>query len=167
MKTLLLLLITFSASAQYFAPSIVTIYSDNSFYPGLRYGLDVKLYTIDRRNEYFTSLTLAFGETVKSESELYRAGAGIKRTFTRYSRFKYGIMGSLSYYRYYGTDRPVVKIGAIPYVGSTTAIGISPLISYDIAKYFYTEAGMTAHPLQMGEAKAGLNYFVSIGMRWR
>lgn len=155
MKTIIFLFITNIAFAQYFAPSLTTIYQDNSKQPGQRYGVDLKYFSIHYDKELFFGMTYAFGENAYSDSDLFRMSIGCKTG----EKLKYGAMASAIGYR-------IANYPESEKDQYTGAISFSPLVSYDINKYFYVEAGMTLTGFQKGDFEVMNSYFASIGMRW-
>lgn len=156
MKTIALLLIYNVSLAQFFAPSLTAIYQDNSLQPGERYGIDMKYFNIHHDKELFFDAKYAFGENKFSDSGLLSLGIGCKTG----ERLKYGAMMSSVGYMITELAESTQKEH---YAG---AISFSPLVSYDINKYFYVEAGMTLPAFQAGEFEIMNSYFLSIGMRW-
>jgi len=155
MKTIILLLIVNISYAQYFAPSLTTIYQDNEITSGQRYGLDIKYYAIHGDKEYFFDWTYAYGENKQSDNDLLRFGFGCKTG----NRIKYGAMMSAIGYR------------TVHYPESTkdkmvATVAFSPLLSYELNDYFYIETGMSLTAFQAGDFEIGNSYFFSFGMRW-
>jgi len=156
MKTLILLFTSTICSAQFFAPSLTTIYQDNEFHPGQRYGLDIKYFAIHGDKEYFFDLALAFGDNKYSDNDLARFGFGCKTG----DRLKYGAMLNTIGYRMVNYPESTKDL-------YTASVAVTPLLSYDINQYFYTEIGMSVTAFQMGDFQVGNSYFLSFGMRWR
>jgi len=155
MKTIILLLITVTSYGQFFAPSLTTIYQDNDKQPGQRYGIDMKYYAIDNDKEYFFDWKYAYGENKQSDSDLLSLGFGCKTGH----RLKYGAMASAVGYR-------MVNYPESTKDQYTASVAFSPLVSYDINKYFYIESGMMITAFQTGDFKVANSYFFSFGMRW-
>ena len=143
------------AYGQYFAPSLTTIYQDNELQPGQRYGLDLKYYAIQRDKEYFLGYTYAYGENQYSDNDLLRLSIGCKTGH----RFKYGAMASAIGYRTVNYPESTKDQYAV-------SMAVSPLVSYELSKYFYIESGMSVTAFQMGDFKVMNSYFFSFGMRW-
>ena len=156
MKTLILLLIVNVTYGQFFAPSLTTIYQDNELQPGSRYGLDMKYFAVHRDKEYFLAGTYAYGENKQSDNDLLRLSFGCKTGY----RLKYGAMASVIGYRTVNYPESLKD-------QYTSSIAFSPLISYDLNKYFYVESGITVTAFQMGDFKVNNSYFFSFGMRWQ
>lgn len=145
-----------SVQAQYFAPSVTSIYQDNSLQPGNRYGIDMKYYALlPQHKEIFLAWTYAYGENSYSDSDLARISIGCKTG----DRLKYGMMASTIGYR-------IVNYPESEQDQYTGTISFSPLVSYELTDYFYIEAGMTLPAFQAGDFEVMNSYFLSIGMRW-
>jgi hypothetical protein len=156
MKTIIIVLLTSTVCwGQYFAPSLTTIYQDNELQPGQRYGLDMKYYAIHDDKEYFLGWTYAYGENRYSDSDLLRMSIGCKTGY----KLKYGAMMSAIGYR-------TVNLPESNKDQMTASIAFSPLVSYEINKYFYVESGMSLTAFQLGDFEVGNSYFFSLGMRW-
>ncbi len=140
---------------QYFAPSLTTIYQNNEKTSGQRYGLDMKYFALLHDKELFLAGTYAYGESNTYDSDLLRLSIGCKTG----DRLKYGAMASAIGYR-------TVNYPESTKDQYTASIAFSPLVSYDLNKYFYIESGMTVTAFQMGDFKVGNSYFFSFGMRW-
>jgi hypothetical protein len=157
MKTLLFLLISTVSLAQgRFAPMLTTIYQDNEKQPGQRYGLDMKYFAEVHDKEYFMAWTYAYGENRYSDSDLMRLSLGCKTG----DRFRYGMMGSAIGYR-------MVNLPESTKDQYTVTLSFTPLVSYEINKYFYVESGITLPAFQTGDFEVYNSYFFSLGMRWR
>jgi len=156
MKTLFIILLTSTISyGQFFAPSLTTIYQDNEKTAGQRYGLDMKYFALLDHKELFIAGTYAYGENTTSDNDLLRLSIGCKTG----ERLKYGAMASAIGYRTVNYPESLKD-------QYTASIAFSPLVSYDLNKYFYIESGMTVTAFQMGDFKVGNSYFFSFGMRW-
>jgi len=158
MKTLITLTILLTSticSGQFFAPSLTTIYQDNDLQPGQRYGLDMKYFALHHDKEYFFDMKYAYGENTQSDSDLLSFGFGCKTG----DRLKYGAMMSAVGYRTVNYPESLKD-------QYTVSVAFSPLISYDLSKYFYIESGMMVTAFQTGDFKVNNSYFFSFGMRW-
>ncbi len=90
-QTALFILVTSTMSfAQYFAPSLTTIYQDNEKTAGQRYGVDIKYFALLHDKELFLAGTYAYGESDTYDSDLLRLSIGCKTG----DRLKYGAMAS-------------------------------------------------------------------------
>jgi hypothetical protein len=155
MKTLLLILIANTALAQYFAPSLTTMYSENSIRPGQRYGVDLKYYALQGDKEYFFDFALLSGDDSFSDNDLARFGFGCKTG----DKIKYGAMMTANGYRSVDYEQSTEDL-------YTAAVSFSPLLSVELSDYFYVETGMTLTAFQIGDFEVMNSYFLSIGMRW-
>jgi hypothetical protein len=157
MKAIILILLTSTVSfGQYFAPSLTTIYQDNEKTAGQRYGLDMKYFALlPDHKELFLAGTYAYGESSTYDSDLLRFSIGCKTG----DRLKYGAMASAIGYR-------TVNYPESTRDQYTASIAFSPLVSYDINRYFYIESGMSLTAFQMGDFEVNNSYFFSFGMRW-
>ena len=155
MKTLILLLVVNVTYGQFFAPSLTTMYQDNEKQPGQRYGLDMKYYAIHNDKEYFFDWKYLYGENIFSDSDLLSFGFGCKTGY----KLKYGAMMSAVGYR-------LVNYPESEKDQYTVSVAFSPLVSYELNKYFYMESGMTVTAFQMGDFEVMNSYFFSLGMRW-
>jgi len=155
MKTVILLLVVNVTYGQFFAPSLTTLYQDNDLQPGTRYGIDMKYFAIHDDKEYFFDWKYAYGENSQSDSDLLSFGFGCKTGY----KLKYGAMMSAVGYR-------IVNYPESTKDQYTASVAFSPIVSYDLNKYFYVESGMMITAFQTGDFKVANSYFFSFGMRW-
>ena len=118
--------------------------------------ISMKYFAVHRDKEYFLAGTYAYGGNKYSDNDLLRLSFGCKTGY----RLKYGAMASAIGYR-------TVNYPESPKDQYVASIAFSPLISYDLNKYFYVESGMTVTAFQTGDFKVNNSYFFSFGMRWQ